>query len=125
MQRESLNGALTRIAATPPAIAMPCLAAAIRYAEADPSTYQARSQAWAARRVPEVVRSPAERAFTTCAAAIRNEPDRQVIEASLFGALRQPGTTVAVLELSTLAAEGGILDRLAAAGLEISGPRWK
>lgn len=125
MRKESLNGALARIAATPPAAATPCLAAAIRYAEADPSTYQARSQAWAARRVPEVVRSPAERAFRACAAAIRNEPDRETIEASLFGVLRQPGTTVAVLELSTLAAEGGILDKLAAAGLEISGPRWK
>ena len=125
MQKESLNGALAPIAATPPRAATPCLAAAIRYAEADPSTYQARSQAWAARRVPEVVRSPAERAFTTCAAAIRNEPDAWGIKSSLFGVLRQPGTTVAVLELSTLAADGGIFDKLAAAGFEIGGPRWK
>lgn len=125
LRKESLTGALRRIAAMPPSRQTPCLLAAARFAQADPSTYRARSQAWVTRRVAEVVRSPAEHAFTTCASTVREAQDAQTIEASLLGVLRQPITTVAVLEISTLATEGGILDKLSAAGFEITGPAWK
>jgi len=125
MRKVSLNGALDRLARTPPAAHVPCLVAAADFAEAGPSAFQARSQAWVTRRVAEVVDSPAEKTFTTCASEVRDMDDVGAIEESLRGVLRQPVTTVAVLELSTLAAPGQILDRLAAAGFEIRGPKWK
>jgi TraB family protein len=125
VRRESLNGALERLASAPPATHVPCLLAAANFAEAGPAAFQARSQAWVTRHVRDVVNSPAEHAFTTCAAAVRNAPSDQEIEASLVGALHQPLTTVAVLEVSTLAADGGLLDRLTGAGYEITGPSWK
>jgi hypothetical protein len=124
-RRESLNGALARLAATPPAQHVPCLLATAGFAEAGPAAFHARSKAWAARRVPEVVNSVAERAFTTCASVIRDNENAALIEAQLAGVLRQPATTLAVLELSTLARNGGILDWLTAQGFEVTGPRWK
>lgn len=125
MRKVSLNGALDRLASTPPSVHVPCLIAAADFAEAGPATFRARSQAWVTRRVAEVVNSPAEKAFATCASIVRGVDDTDAIEASLQGVLRQPVTTVAVLELSTLAAPGQVLDRLAAAGFEIRGPKWK
>jgi hypothetical protein len=125
MRTESLNGALARIANTSPAVHVPCLLAAADFAEAGPSAFQARSQAWVTKRVRDVVTSPAEKAFTTCAAVVRDTASEQAIEASLRQALNQHVVTVAVLELSTLASSGAILDRLTAAGFEVSGPRWK
>jgi hypothetical protein len=125
MRQESLNGTLARLAGTPPPLHVPCLSAAARFAEAGPAAFQARSQAWVARRVREVVSSPAEQAYTTCARVVRNNEDSEAIKSSLLGILRQPLTTVAVIEVSTLARPGGILDQLAAAGFDISGPAWK
>ena len=125
MRKEGLNAALDRIARTPPSAHAPCLMAAAKAAEAGPAAFQARSRAWVARRVPEVVNSPAEQTFATCASVIRSGDGPQEIEASLLQALHQPVTTIAVIELSTLAAPGAILDRLAAAGFDISGPKWR
>jgi hypothetical protein len=39
--------------------------------------------------------------------------------------MSQPQLTVAVVNLRSLAASGGILDSLRAAGFKISGPAWK
>jgi hypothetical protein len=124
MRQESLNGALARLAATPPRDHVSCLAAAARFAKAGPEAFQARSSAWVTRRVRDVVNSPAEQAYVTCAKVVRNNDDAQ-IQASILSVLRQPVTTVAVIELSTLARSGGILDAVAAAGFDISGPAWK
>ena len=77
------------------------------------------------RRIPDVLNTASEKAFTTCASAVRNSDSRDAIEASLVEALRQPATTVAVLELSSLGGGGGLLDRLAASGFEVTGPAWK
>jgi hypothetical protein len=35
------------------------------------------------------------------------------------------GTTLAVLNLDTLARSGGLLDRLASSGLKVEGPSWR
>lgn len=122
MRTERLSTALDQLARIPPDVQLPCLFAAADLAEAPAGTYQARSQAWVQRRVPEVVSSPAEKAFRTCATLVRHEPDPR---SALVQALHQPLTTVAVVGLSTLAMTGGTLDYLAAQGFEISGPRWK
>lgn len=104
---------------------LPCLEASIAMAEAGPKAVQARSDAWAARRVPEVLASPADRFERVC------WPTAEIIEpgANLTGEMRQllaePQVTVAVLTLRSLADRGGILDGLAAAGFDIQGPAWK
>jgi hypothetical protein len=122
MRTERLSAALDEIAQTPIGAQLPCLVAAMDFAEAPSGSYQARSQAWAERRVPDVLVSPAENAFTTCAKLVRNEPDPRP---ALMAALHQPLTTVAVLELSALGSSGGVLDYLRKQGFEISGPHWR
>jgi hypothetical protein len=44
---------------------------------------------------------------------------------AIDGRLAAPGVTVAVAPLLYLAEEGGVLDGLAARGLQIEGPRWR
>ncbi|HEX8468679.1 MAG TPA: TraB/GumN family protein [Allosphingosinicella sp.] len=104
---------------------LPCLDASIAMAEAGPAAVQARSDAWAARRVPEVLASPAEKFERVC------WPTAEIIEpgSALIGEMKQllsqPKVTVAVLTLRSLAEAGGVLDGLAAAGFDIQGPAWK
>jgi uncharacterized protein YbaP (TraB family) len=104
---------------------LPCLEASIAMAEAGPAAVQARSDAWAARRVPEVLASPADRFEAVC------WPTAQIVEPSseLIGEMKQmlaePQVTMAVLTLRSLAERGGILDGLEAAGFDIQGPAWK
>jgi uncharacterized protein YbaP (TraB family) len=104
---------------------LPCLSASIALAEAGPAAVQARSDAWAGRRVQEVLNSPAQAPFEQCWPA-------EVIAASgtdmmeeLTGLLADPRVTVAVLSLRTLAGKDAVLDRLEAAGYDIQGPEWK
>lgn len=103
-----------------------CLKAAIATAEAGKGASARRIAAWTRSRVPEVVASPAEQAYDLCwpfgAAPARLRADWS---AALDRNLVAPGATVAVLPLLYLAEDGGLLDGLAARGLEISGPRWR
>jgi hypothetical protein len=104
---------------------LPCLEASIAMAEGGPAAVQARSDAWAARRVPEVLASPADRFEAVC------WPTAEIVEpgAELIGEMKQllaePQVTVAVLTLRSLAEPGGVLDGLEAAGFDIQGPVWK
>lgn len=104
---------------------LPCLEASIAMAEAGPKAVQARSDAWAARRVPEVLASPADKFERVC------WPTAEIIEpgANRTGEMKQllaqPEVTVVVLSLRSLAESGGVLDGLAAAGFDIQGPAWK
>jgi uncharacterized protein YbaP (TraB family) len=122
MRTERLTVAFDKIGQLPANRQLPCLMAAADFAEAPAGTYQARSQAWAKRRVPVVLASPADIAFSTCAPLVRQGPDAR---SSLVQALNQPLTTIAVLGLSTLGGQGGVLDYLNAQGFEVGGPRWK
>jgi uncharacterized protein YbaP (TraB family) len=102
-----------------------CLEASIAMAEAGPAAVQARSDAWAARRVPDVIASPADKFEALC------WPTAEIIEpgAELIGEMKQmlaePQVTMAVLRLRSLAEPGGVLDGLQAAGFDIQGPVWK
>ncbi|HEX8308258.1 MAG TPA: TraB/GumN family protein [Allosphingosinicella sp.] len=104
---------------------LPCLDASIAMAEAGPAAVQARSDAWAARRVPEVLASAADKFGRVC------WPTAEIIEpgSALIGEMKQllsqPKVTVAVLTLRSLAESGGVLDGLEAAGFDIQGPAWK
>jgi hypothetical protein len=104
---------------------LPCLDASIAMAEAGPAAVQARSDAWAARRVPEVLASPADKFERVC------WPTAEIIEpgSALVGEMKQllsqPKVTVAVLTLRSLAEPDGVLDGLQAAGFDIQGPVWK
>lgn len=104
---------------------VPCLVDAIAAAEAGPAAVQARSDAWAARRVPEVLASPADKVFSSCwpAGAVGAEPGELLAEMQQL--LREPQLTLAVLGLRALAEPGGVLDGLAAAGFDVQGPAWK
>jgi hypothetical protein len=104
---------------------VPCLIAAIAAAEAGPAAVQARSDAWAARRVPEVVASPIDKATKDCwPENSLGTPTEDVLD-RMKQLLTEKQVTVAVLNLRTLAETGGILDGLAAAGYDVQGPAWK
>jgi uncharacterized protein YbaP (TraB family) len=112
--------------ASQPAEHVPCLIDSIAAAEAGPAAVQARSDAWAARRVPEVLASPADKVFSSCwpaGAGIGLAP--QELLAQMRELLDEEQVTLAVLGLRTLAETGGILDGLQAAGYDIQGPAWK
>jgi hypothetical protein len=104
---------------------LPCLRAAIAMAEGGPGAVQARSDAWAARRVPEVVASPASGVYEKCWPAEAVLDSGVELAAQMRQLLAEPPVTVAVLSLHSLAEKGGVLDELAAAGLDIQGPAWK
>lgn len=103
-----------------------CLEAAIATAEAGPAAGRKRIADWTRSRVPEVAGSAAERAYDVCwpfgAARDRLRADWR---AAVDRKLAEPGVTVAVAPLLYLAEGGGLLDRLAARGLEVEGPRWR
>jgi len=105
---------------------VPCLVAAIGLAEAGPGAIEARSQAWAARRVADVLNSPAERPFADCWPAdmpgMTTGPELKAVVERL---LLEPKVTVAVVPLRMLGGSGGVLDGLVAAGFDVSGPAWK
>ena len=105
---------------------VPCLIDAIRLAEAGQGAIPAWSKAWAERRVPEVIASPAERVHQSCI-NLNDGPgsDLAELKPSVRSLLADPRLTVAVLDLHDLATRGGILDDLASAGFKIQGPAWR
>ena len=111
--------------ASSPAEHVACLEASIALAEAGAGAVQARSDAWAARKVRDVLASPAEKPHEVCwpGSELRASPEEMT--ATVQGLLETPKVTMAVLSLRSLAAPGGVLDRLQAAGYDIEGPAWK
>jgi hypothetical protein len=112
--------------ASSPSEHVPCLVDSIAAAEAGPSAVQARSDAWAARRVKEVLSSPVDGFHNSCwphGAGLG--PSRDDLVAQMRQLLSEDKVTVAVLGLRSLAESGGILDSLQAAGYDIQGPAWK
>ncbi len=86
-----------------------------------------RSQAWAARRVPDALIAKVDGGQPSCwPKGSRMEQER---DASLGPAIRnllggsQPA--LAIVSLDTLASPGGVLDNLVAAGFDVRGPRWR
>jgi uncharacterized protein YbaP (TraB family) len=103
-----------------------CLEAAIATGEAGPEAGRRRLADWSRSRVPAVAASAAEQAHDRCWPF---GPARERLRAewrkAIDGRLAAPGVTVAVAPLLYLAEDGGLLDGLAARGLQIEGPRWR
>ena len=112
----------------PPTTYAACLEAALSAAEVGPAGAAVRVADWRARRVPEVMAQPLERALGLCwpwgdpeiAPLLR----RQWAEA-IDVALGETGVTMAVAQLRVLAEPDGVLDRLEAQGYTIEGPAWR
>lgn len=104
---------------------VPCLVHSITLAEAGPAAIKARSDAWAARRVPEVIASPADEVYASCSAGGMGIVPSRDLSPQIAALLSEPKLTVAVVNLRPLAARGGVLDDLKAAGFAIQGPSWR
>lgn len=125
VQRSKAKPVIKDLFASTPQEHLPCLEAALTMAEAGPAAVQARSDAWAERRVPEVLASPADPVHERCwPSGVFAERNTELLP-QMKRLLTEPQITVAVLGLRTLAERGGILDGLEAAGFDIQGPAWK
>jgi uncharacterized protein YbaP (TraB family) len=125
IQRSKAKPVVKDLFASTPQDHLPCLEAALTLAEAGPAAVQARSDAWAERRVRDVLESPADPVYERCwPSGIFAERNVGLLP-QMKQLLAQPQVTVAVLSLRTLAERGGLLDGLEAAGFDIQGPAWK
>ena len=125
IQRSKAKPVVKDLFASTPQDHLPCLEASLTMAEAGPAAVQARSDAWAARRVRDVLNSPADPVYERCwPSGVFAEREVGLL-AQMKQLLAEPQVTVAVLSLRTLAERGGLLDGLQAAGFDIQGPVWK
>ncbi|MGZ8287247.1 MAG: TraB/GumN family protein [Allosphingosinicella sp.] len=125
IQRSKAKPVVKDLFASTPEEHLLCLEAALTMAEAGPAAVQARSDAWAARRVRDVLASPADPVYERCwPSGIFAERNVELLP-QMKQLLTEPQITVAVLGLRTLAERDGILDGLEAAGFDIQGPAWK
>lgn len=122
--RRNIKQPINALFKSNPEAHIPCLEASISLVEAGPQAVAERSEAWAARRVPEVVSSLPTKAFAQCSLDeyLATKPDWR---GAVRRVLAEPKLTVAVLDLASLAKPGGLLDELLAAGYQIKGPVWK
>jgi uncharacterized protein YbaP (TraB family) len=104
---------------------VPCLLDTVAVLEAGSGTIKARSDAWAERRVSDVLASPADRMFASCTPAAMGIVNLEGFAPQIRRLMEEPQLTVAVVNLRSLARPDGVLDHLAAAGFKIQGPAWK
>jgi len=117
-----LMGAVAR---TPAEAGRICLDEAIQAVEAGPGGVLAATKAWAAGDVAGAL--GAERTYERCLAATpgalafdtRTKLDQV---AQIEAALKVPGHSIAVVQLRPLLSQGGVLDRLRAAGYVVKTP---
>jgi uncharacterized protein YbaP (TraB family) len=125
IQRSKAKPVVKDLFTSTPQDHLACLDAALTMAEAGPAAVQARSDAWAARRVPEVLASPADPVYQACwPSGVFAERNSELLP-EMKRLLAEPQVTMAVLGLKSLAQPGGLLDGLQAAGFDIQGPAWK
>lgn len=130
----SVKEIATDFFASDPRTHMACLMSAVALVEAGQAGMQARangfvarSEAWAARRVPDALAAKVDTGGRSCwPEGGRFFQARQaILRPTVRGLMTKPEVTLAVLSLESLAAPGGILDDLVAAGFDVSGPRWR
>jgi hypothetical protein len=121
----SIKTVFNDLFATTPQSHIPCLLDMVTLAEAGPSLMKARSDAWAARRVADLMASPAEKVSGSCWPSHIDAAARPQQRDTILRLLSDTKVTVAVIDIRALAVPGGILDQLAARGLQVQGPRWK
>ena len=116
---------LAAVVRTPAAAQRACVQEALAAVEAGPASAQAAARAWAWGRVREALGG--ERSYERCVAAAPGAADLDArLKAdqtqAIVSALRQPGHSIAVVQLRPLLSQGGVLDRLGAMGYEIRTP---
>lgn len=119
---------IDNLADAPPAAHIPCLTAAMDALEAGPDIVEQRASDWRRYDIPAVMANPLEQALGQCwpwADETLGSELRTIWVDNITAAQGQPGVTLAVVPLRVLAETDGVLDRLSAQGLDISGPAWK
>jgi uncharacterized protein YbaP (TraB family) len=119
---------LDNLFAAAPETHIACLDAAMHAAEAGPDIVTARGQAWTEFDVPAVMANPLEQALGRCWPWTNDSFGpalRQQWVGAINAAAAEPGATLAVVPLLVLAEEDGVLDRLRAQGMTITGPAWR
>ncbi|MDZ4271785.1 MAG: TraB/GumN family protein [Erythrobacter sp.] len=119
---------IDNLADAPPAAHIPCLTAAMDALEVGPDIVEQRGSDWRRYDIPAVMANPLEQALGQCwpwADETLGSELRTIWVDNITAAQGQPGVTLAVVPLRVLAETDGVLDRLSAQGLDISGPAWK
>jgi uncharacterized protein YbaP (TraB family) len=119
---------IDNLADAPPAAHIPCLTAAMDALEVGPDIVEQRASDWRRYDIPAVMANPLEQALGQCwpwADETLGSELRTIWVDNITAAQGQPGVTLAVVPLRVLAETDGVLDRLSAQGLDISGPAWK
>ena len=119
---------LDSLAEATPQSHLTCLDAAMTATEIGPELIEQRGADWRAFDVPAVMANPLEQALGQCwpwaDQAVGTQLRGQWLQA-IQQAAQQDGVTLAVAPLRVLAEPDGVLDQLAAQGIEISGPQWQ
>ena len=121
----SLVDAVKTLGGAPQPLQELCLDAGLRQAESGQGGIKLLAERWARGEVREVV--AADRGFQRCLASTpsiaRELRDGQTdaVEA-ITAALNKPGKAVAVIELRSLLAQGGVLEQLRAKGFTVTTP---
>jgi uncharacterized protein YbaP (TraB family) len=121
----SLVDAIKTLGGAPQPLQELCLDAGLRQAESGQGGVKVTAERWARGEVREVV--SADRGFSRCLASTpsiaRELRDGQsdAVKA-IAAALGKPGKAVAVIELRSLLAEGGVLEQLRAKGFTVTTP---
>lgn len=116
---------LAAIVRTPESAQRACVVAALSAIEAGPDSAQAAARAWAWGQVRGALSG--ERTYERCIASAPGARDldarmKDDLAQSIVRALREPGHSIAVVQLRPLLAEGGVLDRLQRQGYDIRTP---
>jgi hypothetical protein len=121
----SLVDAIKTLGAAPQPLQELCLDAGLRQAESGQGGIKATAERWARGEVREVV--SADRGFSRCLASTPSiarelrDGQEDAVKA-ITAALGKPGKAVAVIELRSLLAEGGVLEQLRAKGFTVTTP---
>jgi len=121
----SLIDAVKTLGGAPQPLQELCLDAGLRQAESGEGGIKVTAERWARGEVRAVV--AADRGFSRCLASTpsiaRELRDGQADAVkAIASALKQPGKAVAVIELRSLLAEGGVLEQLKAKGFTVETP---
>jgi uncharacterized protein YbaP (TraB family) len=119
---------LDNLFAAAPETHIPCLDSAMAATETGPEIVTDRGRAWTELDVPAVMANPLEQALGRCW-PWTNDSFGPALRGQWIDAIRdatmEAGVTLAVVPLRVLAEKDGVLDRLEAQGLTISGPTWR
>ncbi len=102
-----------------------CLDAAVHDVERGPAVIRTLAAGWTRGAVTDAPIDPIDQSCVSEIPAIGAQAQRTLAQESdaVAQALNSPGHAIAVFELHSLTQPGGVLDRLRARGLQVTGPR--